>query len=288
MHCCQGRGLPVCSMLQFFAQMPFRQLSSNCQPWCFRIVFGVPRGHPTHGKRLLNCINLESGQFRGRSIWTMTALMIASTWDLDTFEDSCHLQYAKKQIASTWDLDTFEGYGGWVKDDFMFITWGPANFEDLCAALTIALGIVSTRNLVPRRGLDKTIVVAPKDCINLESVQLRRQISTEALRHRIYINLRFGQLRGLQGQDHVGVVDCINLGAAKTRTVEFIGRRAAALYQPEIWIPSRTFRPLSFQGHYFINLGSEFLRGSCGNTLSRLLYCINRGPDTFEDTSASE
>ena len=37
----------------------------------------------------------------------MTALMIASTWDLDTFEDSCRLQYAKKQIASTWDLDTF-------------------------------------------------------------------------------------------------------------------------------------------------------------------------------------
>ena len=158
--------------------------------------------------------------------------MIASTWDLGAFEDSCHLQYAKKQIASTWDLDTFEdsdpmlamrtrivstwdlvnseGYGGWVKDDFMFInlgsgelrglvcradhslghcinlesgtkartielpqlparalyqpgicstpratavgsrttscssTWGPANSEDMCAALIISFDIVST------------------------------------------------------------------------------------------------------------------------------------------------
>ena len=97
-------------------------------------------------------------------------------------------------------------------------TWGPANFEDLCAALTIALGIVSTWNLVPRRGQSSFLNFLHEHCINLESVQLRRQISTEALKHRNYINLRFGQLRGLEGQDHVGVVDRINLGAAKTRT----------------------------------------------------------------------
>ena len=149
-------------MVQFFAQVPFWQLSSKCQPWCFRIVFGVPRGHPTHGKRLLNCINLESGQFRGRSIWTMTALMIASTWDLDTFEGSCRLQYAKNQIASTWDLDTFEdsdpmpamrsrivstwdlvnseGYGGWVKDDFMFINLGSGELRGLVCRADHSLG----------------------------------------------------------------------------------------------------------------------------------------------------
>ena len=140
MHCCQGRGLPVCSMLQFFAQMPFRQLSSNCQPWCFRIVFGVPRGHPTHGKRLLNCINLESGQFRGRSIWTMTALMIASTWDLDTFEDSDPMPAMRTRIASTWDLDTFEGYGGWVKDDFMFINLESGELRGLVCRADHSLG----------------------------------------------------------------------------------------------------------------------------------------------------
>ena len=70
----------------------------------------------------------------------MTALMIASTWDLDTFEDSCHSQYAKKQIASTWDLDTFEGYGGWVKDDFMFINLGSGELRGLVCRADHSLG----------------------------------------------------------------------------------------------------------------------------------------------------
>lgn len=126
----------------------------------------------------------------------MTALMIASTWDLDAFEDSDPMPAMRTRIVSTWDLVNSEGYGGWVKDDFMFINLGSGELRGLVCRADHSLG----------------------HCINLESVQLRRQISTEALKHRNYINLRFGQLRGLQGQDHVGVVDCINLGAAKTRT----------------------------------------------------------------------
>ena len=102
----------------------------------------------------------------------------------------------RTRIVSTWDLVNSEGYGGWVKDDFMFINLGSGELRGLVCRADHSLG----------------------HCINLESVQLRRQISTEALKHRNCIILRFGQLRGLQGQDHVGVVDCINLGAAKTRT----------------------------------------------------------------------
>lgn len=85
----------------------------------------------------------------------MTALMIASTWDLDAFEDSCHLQYAKKQIASTWDLDTFEGYGGWVKDDFMFINLGSGELRGLVCRADHSLGhCISWRiGPMPRRGL---------------------------------------------------------------------------------------------------------------------------------------
>ena len=42
----------------------------------------------------------------------MTALMIASTWDLDTFEDSDNYRKNICWIVSTWDLDTFEDYRG--------------------------------------------------------------------------------------------------------------------------------------------------------------------------------
>lgn len=54
----------------------------------------------------------------------MTALMIASTWDLVTFKDLDLLAFGNDSIVSTWDLVNSEGYGGWVKDDFMFINLG--------------------------------------------------------------------------------------------------------------------------------------------------------------------
>lgn len=54
----------------------------------------------------------------------MTALMIASTWDLATFKDLDLLTFGNDSIVSTWDLANSEGYGGWVKDDFMFINLG--------------------------------------------------------------------------------------------------------------------------------------------------------------------
>lgn len=43
-------------------------------------------------------------------------------------------------IASTWDLDTFEGYGGWVKDDFMFINLGSGELRGLVCRADHSLG----------------------------------------------------------------------------------------------------------------------------------------------------
>lgn len=43
-------------------------------------------------------------------------------------------------IASTWDLDTFEGYSGWVKDDFMFINLGSGELRGLVCRADHSLG----------------------------------------------------------------------------------------------------------------------------------------------------
>ena len=144
--------------------------------------------------------------------------MIASTWVLATFKDLDLLTFGNDNIVSTWDLVNSEGYGGWVKDDFMFINLGSGGLRGLVCRADHSLG--HCINLESGHLQGRTLVgdEIGFDYINLESGHLRRQISTEALKHRNCINLRFGHLRGLQGQDHVGVVDCINLGAAKTRT----------------------------------------------------------------------
>ena len=58
-------------------------------------------------------------------------------------------------IVSTWNLDTFEGYGGWVKDDFMFINLGSGELRGLVCRADHSLG----------------------HCINLESGHLRGHIN---------------------------------------------------------------------------------------------------------------
>lgn len=126
----------------------------------------------------------------------MTALMIASTWDLATFKDLDLLTFGNDNIVSTWDLASSEGYGGWVKDDFMFINLGSGELRGLVCRADHSLG----------------------HCINLESGHLQGRTLVGDEIGFDYINLRFGQLRGLKGQDHVGVVDCINLRTAATRT----------------------------------------------------------------------
>lgn len=77
----------------------------------------------------------------------MTALMIASTWELATFKDLDLLTFGNDSIVSTWDLVNSEGYGGWVKDDFMFINLGSGEL----------------------RGLVCRADHSPGHCINLES-----------------------------------------------------------------------------------------------------------------------
>lgn len=70
----------------------------------------------------------------------MTALMIASTWDLATFKDLDLLTFGNDNIVSTWDLANSEGYGVWVKDDFMFINLGSGELRGLVCRADHSLG----------------------------------------------------------------------------------------------------------------------------------------------------
>ena len=101
-------------------------------------------------------------------------------------------------IVSTWDLDTFEGYGGWVKDDFMFINLGSGELRGLVCRADHSLG----------------------HCINLESVHLRGQKFLGDVECLDCINLRSGHLRGLQVDAQVRSRNCINLGPGRPRTLE--------------------------------------------------------------------
>ena len=197
-------------------------------------------------------------------------------------------------------------------------TWGPVDFEDLCAALTIALGIVSTWNLAlfeDTQNLARVVllIVSAGACLLRQRCEDcdkgAKRGANHGLKSSIFrIDETFRCMRGLFSRNNKTAfqqVECrfagnplyqpgiwapsrtISLGHDPSRQLYQPGiwtpsrtlisaiKSRYRLYQPEIWTPSRTFRPLSFQGHYFINLGSEFLRGSCGNTLSRFLYCIS-------------
>ena len=46
----------------------------------------------------------------------------------------------RTRIVSTWDLANSEGYGGWVKDDFMFINLGSGELRGLVCRADHSLG----------------------------------------------------------------------------------------------------------------------------------------------------
>ena len=63
--------------------------------------------------------------------------------------------------------------------------------------------------------------------------------------------------RGHDGPDEDGAVDCINLGPERFREqVSLAGCRVRTLYQPGIWMSSRTHHPDPTHDAHCINLES--------------------------------
>ena len=165
---------------------------------------------------------------------------IVSTWDLDTFEDRHAAESMPNGIVSTWNLDTFEGYGGWVKDDFMFINLGSGELRGLVCRADHSLGHCINLESVHLRGLKFLGDVECLDCINLGSGHLRGLQVDAQVRSRNCINLGPGRPRTLEVREQLGVVivSAWNLFAVENQPC--IGRKQTQLYQPGIWTPSRT------------------------------------------------
>ncbi len=165
------------------------------------------------GRWIVYCINLGFGHLRGQ-----TRSRIDVEWDCIN----------PNGIVSTWNLDTFEGYGGWVKDDFMFINLGSGELRGLVCRADHSLG----------------------HCINLESVHLRGLKFLGDVECLDCINLRFGHLRGLQVDAQVRSRNCINLGPGRPRTLEV--REQLVVVIVSAWnlfaVENRCVRPLWILG----------------------------------------
>ena len=146
-------------------------------------------------------------------------------------------------------------------------TWDLTTFEDRWSSSTGGSSDCINLRFGQLRGLSIDAQPVIAHCINLRPGHLRRLARSSPGILTDCINLGFGHFRGLLLRTPRRRADCINLRFGHRRGLDMRAR---------------------LDHENCINLGSEFLRRSCGNTLSRLLYCINRGPDTFEDTSASE
>ena len=67
-------------------------------------------------------------------------VVIVSTWNLVAVENQPCIRRKRNAIVSTWGLANSEGYGGWVKDDFMFINLGSGGLRGLVCRSDHSLG----------------------------------------------------------------------------------------------------------------------------------------------------